>query len=591
MEKLISRLTVMIMFVILCLVTYSLPSQALAASTFWVSPGGVDSNPGTQALPFQTLQAAADAATVAGDTVEVESGTYTNTATSSSGTNVLSIYYGGTSSAPITFEAAPGATPVISVGSNNLQGVQILANWIVFQGFTVVGDAQQLTVSEANSLNAANPYNPTTNGAGIVFSYFENPTILAHCVIANNVCHDLPGCGILSEFADYVTVENNSVYNCAHYSPLGCSGISIYGSHDVDTYTSYKTFVLQNFVYSNSQFVNTVGEPVAYDGEGIIIDTNNNSQTDNKAYGGRTLVENNCATSNGSAGIHIFNGNHVDVINNTCYANDQNPTTLEAPKGELSIQTDTDMFVYNNIGYAFGSSTPLSDILNVSNPNLNINDNDWYGGTNATTYGSSDIVANPDFVNPSAGNFQLTVGSPAIDTGTSSLAPSVDIYDDSRPQGAGYDRGAWEFVPAIPNGTYTLTPANNTGLRFNANGAGTASGTATSVYAANGTSGQKWIFTNIGDNTYTIKPSYDTSLTVDAQYSGTSPGTVVWLYTPNQTAAQKWNLVQNANGTFKIQASYDTSLVLNSTGTTNYASVQLGTDNGSTAEQWTIGVN
>ena len=45
-----------------------------------------------------------------GDTVEVMNGTYTGPGYG----NVLTITTSGTANAPITFEAAPGATPVIN---------------------------------------------------------------------------------------------------------------------------------------------------------------------------------------------------------------------------------------------------------------------------------------------------------------------------------------------------------------------------------------------------------------------------------------------------------------------------------------------
>jgi predicted outer membrane repeat protein len=51
----------------------------------------------------------------------------------------------------------------------------------------------------------------------------------------------------------------------------------------------------------------------------------------------------------------------------------------------------------------------------------------------------------PRFLNPFCGDYHLTVGSPAIDTGASSGAPGFDIDGDPRPQHAGYDIGADEY--------------------------------------------------------------------------------------------------------------------------------------------------
>src|SRR3954465_14339434 len=114
-------------------------------TTYYVSSQiGNDNNAGTSAAaPLATLQDAAKLVK-AGDTVEVMNGTYTGWP----GGNVLNITTSGTASAPITFEAAPGQTPVID-SSGAWNGISIQASYIVINGFTVVGDAAKYTLSQA----------------------------------------------------------------------------------------------------------------------------------------------------------------------------------------------------------------------------------------------------------------------------------------------------------------------------------------------------------------------------------------------------------------------------------------------------------
>src|SRR5437016_220517 len=73
------------------------------AGTFYVSTTGIDTNPGTQAAPWKTIQHAANVVS-AGDTVMINAGSYPGGITQSRS---------GVSGAPITFKAVTVGTVVI----------------------------------------------------------------------------------------------------------------------------------------------------------------------------------------------------------------------------------------------------------------------------------------------------------------------------------------------------------------------------------------------------------------------------------------------------------------------------------------------
>ena len=112
----------------------------------------------------------------------------------------------------------------------------------------------------------------------------------------------------------------------------------------------------------------------------------------------------------------------------------------------------------NNLPY-YAAGIKLPD---VSNNNL------WYNGgdgnpANLPSWDTNPIISNPLFINPSSNNFALQSNSPAINAGSSLVSEIVnkDFLSLSRPQGSGYDIGAFEYdentpadavVPNAPSG-------------------------------------------------------------------------------------------------------------------------------------------
>ena len=82
---------------------------------------------------------------------------------------------------------------------------------------------------------------------------------------------------------------------------------------------------------------------------------------------------------------------------------------------------------------------------------------------------SSNITTNPGFVDGAAGDYELTIDSPAVNTGASapsgfpiSFMPTTDMLGASRPQGAGIDKGAYERLATphtvpVAQGAVTVT--------------------------------------------------------------------------------------------------------------------------------------
>jgi MYXO-CTERM domain-containing protein len=103
-----------------------------SATEYYVSTAGSDSNPGTQASPFATLQKGADTA-AAGDTVWIRGGTYKITTPASSGAGIQLSKSGTSDTNRIKYWAYPGETPLFDF--SNLQ----IANGAYTFGFVIGG--------------------------------------------------------------------------------------------------------------------------------------------------------------------------------------------------------------------------------------------------------------------------------------------------------------------------------------------------------------------------------------------------------------------------------------------------------------------
>jgi hypothetical protein len=102
--------------------------------------------------------------------------------------------------------------------------------------------------------------------------------------------------------------------------------------------------------------------------------------------------------------------------------------------------------------YSDSSSSPTitNSIFWHNFPNEILGDsNTTYSDIEGGYSGLGNIDTDPMFVDPDKGDYRLSEESPCIDTGTSEGAPATDIEGTPRPQGAGFDMGAYEFGKKI----------------------------------------------------------------------------------------------------------------------------------------------
>ncbi|MCC5626096.1 choice-of-anchor Q domain-containing protein, partial [Nostoc sp. CHAB 5715] len=300
--------------------------------------------------------------------------------------------------------------------------------------------------------------NPLTNGNCITIDGEKNKNARPHHIrILNSKVHDCGGGGISAIQSDYLTIDNNEVFNNAWYSVYACSGISVLNSWNSDNNQNYKIFITRNKVYNNRMFVppiSTVSNGKIQDGNGIIIDRAMNKQKGSilSAYRGRTLIASNISYKNGGGGIHTFQSENIDIVHNTSYLNNQSP---EISYGQISINASNNINVLNNILYSergkpinvkYGGNNVTFDYnLNASGNNDRFDHNLKANSSLIRVSGSNDRIGDPLFMNASGGDFKLQPKSPAINSGMKFNSVTTDFLGSPRVKGSRSDRGAYEM--------------------------------------------------------------------------------------------------------------------------------------------------
>jgi parallel beta-helix repeat protein len=335
-----------------------------------------DSNPGTEALPWETIEKAA-ATLVAGETVYVKNGTYVETTGCSWTTPALNPANSGTAGNPIAFRAYPGHMPTISnsvstncpvIGTNN-------RDYIIWDGFevslpgykgSVVWNSQNVTIERCKIHGMWEPGGDNCDGIRIEDS--------SDITIRNNEIYDVHngnGNGNAAAVKIYnserITIENNEAHDCDAGLRNKAAGVDV-------------TF-RYNLVYNCPKYG---------------LEPKNGTD---QVYGNIIV---NCGD-----GAHVDDTGATPLTTCEIYNN----TFVECSDRSIEMHLDTpDPVVYNNIIYDSGA--PESGISECSH-NLY-----WIGSTGC----GAAVVADPLFMRSAyrsdhPEDFKLQPSSPARESG------------------------------------------------------------------------------------------------------------------------------------------------------------------------------
>ncbi len=421
-----------------------LPQSACAAQIYYVSPTGLDSQPGTQSLPFRQIRKALTKVQP-GELILVADGNY-------QGFDIDSL--AGTSTAPIAVRAQGTNVVVLPTTdrSDNRDTIYIL-------------DSTYIAIDGLRSFNA--------NRAALRIEGGDHITV-RNCVFGNNATW-----GILTGHSPDLLIEQNECYGSGTQH-----GIYVANSAD-------RPVVRGNRCYRNYQCgIQLNADLFTPPGDGIITGAliENNILYDNGAGGGGALnldgvqdsvIRNNLLFTNHASGIIFFQIDGAEgPRGNWIYHN----TIDQAANGRWGIglkQTTGTNYVRNNLLYnrhSLRGDLQFGDAIDAANTDTDYNLLNYI----TTDDGDTRIslaqwqAAGYDFhsqtgaittlvVDAAGGNYLLKANSPAVNAGQVLPGGFGDLDGLPRPFGLAPDIGCYEQWPL----ELQLLATSPAGLRIN----------------------------------------------------------------------------------------------------------------------------
>ncbi len=438
------------------------PCRSKTKPHYYVSPTGNNENSGNRLAPWKTLTYAASQLKCG--TLHIKAGIYKENVT---------FTHSGTPDNYIKIVGEKGAIIDGGFGYDDAsKGLVTIkdASYIILEGITV---RNALThgiyyTGKGSHIRIRHCKTEHTRGAGIYIygqwpftGYHINNVIISH----NKVLWPQEGAGD----GNLIWQEDITLAGGIENFEISYNYVNAYNSKDYHIHPvgiDVKTGVRNGVIHHNT--VENIPS------NGIYVDAGESEAVNIKVY--QNVVKNVSGYGISIAGEDGGKLDRIDVFNNLIETSgysgiafyDYDPNSERA---KYPLQPRTNINIYNNTiynagysnGWGWGIMTEsqfhgsiYNNVIANSKPSAlklghrntravthNCIGNNQQGGDT----GQHAIQKAPRFKQPDKGDFNLLPGSPCIDTGISTGAPSYDLTGKKRPQGKGYDRGAYEYSP------------------------------------------------------------------------------------------------------------------------------------------------
>ncbi len=402
---------------------------------------GDDSNLGTIGKPFATVGKALNSS-LPGDTILVRNGNY--------GEDIL---LNDDSGYHFNLKVYATKDNRLTIKAENKWGAKINTadfsydNYITLDGFEVIGDS--IRVGGGKGIWILNNYVHDLSGKIGIIAYGENGIIRGNYILRTNKGMVVSGKKML--------VENNEIERLIYPES---------GGQDAD----YFRLIGEGHIIRNNYMHGTKQDEIGPSHtDGFQTFDNNGEFLKNTLVEGN-FIEDFYAQGFMGEGMFYYNSSNITFRNNIF---------KDVTAWGICTHSLRDVKVYNNIfigsnesvhgigfrGSKYGDPSKPSTGEAYNNIFYDIK-NPYWAGSDSSIQGSNNLLfstiywydpskhlndivnKDPLFVNISNSDFHLKENSPAIDSGIV-LSPSFDDKDGNpRPQGSGWDIGAYEYVPA-----------------------------------------------------------------------------------------------------------------------------------------------
>jgi hypothetical protein len=257
----------------------------------------------------------------------------------------------------------------------------------------------------------------------------------------------------------WITVEGFEVKN-------GWDGIKFYNAHHITLRGNYLHDNLNQGILGNGHLVRIEGNTIAHNG---YKEDNERSNLEHGIYctGTDFTIVNNVIRSNKAYGIQVagypnkpddqpgpeFGGARRWLISHNTIAFQQNRAGIVIWQREAADCTIQNNIFYNNAVALLGGAVQGIDLVRPGGGHV-IRNNLFFargrrsvGEENGKFTASSNLEEkDPMFADTERFDFHLRKDSPAIDAGSRDRPLSTDYAGMTRPQGAGFDMGAYEYA-------------------------------------------------------------------------------------------------------------------------------------------------